>query len=297
MAAQSPVETQERFRPARWHALMSGALDSLGARIGIGLLAVFIFVVAVGPTLAPYSPTEIGVGLPNASPSADHLFGTDTLGRDVLSRLLCGARSVIAVPLFATMFAFAIGGLAGSLSGYVGGAWDAVASRVIDVLLSLPGLLIVLVVIAAFGSSDLVLLGSVAIVYCPRVARVLRGATQNVATREYVQAAQARGERALSVTVREILPNIAPTVFVEFALRLTWIIIFITTLNFLGLGVAPPSPNWGLMVSEARPTILVNPSAVLAPTLAIGALCVAIGLIADAVTERLGVRTEVAFLR
>jgi peptide/nickel transport system permease protein len=199
--------------------------------------------------------------------------------------------------VLATTLAFAVGGLAGMLSGYVGGVADAIGSRVIDILLSLPPLLIVLVVIAALGSSNTVLVLSVAIVYSPRVARILRGATQGIAAREYVQAAQARGERALGIVLRELLPNILPTVFVEFAVRLTYVIIFVATLNFLGLGLAPPSPNWGVMVAESRPTVLIAPVTTLAPALAIGIVSVGISLVADAVTQRLGLEGESEFLR
>jgi peptide/nickel transport system permease protein len=268
--------------------VLGALLGTKGGKIGTGILLVFLLMVVFGPTLAPYGPTDIGVGMPDEGPSTAHWLGTDTLGRDVLSRLLCGARSVIAVPLAATLIAFLLGGSIGLLSGYLGGRWDLALGRGIDMLIALPPLLIVLVVIAAFGSSNVVIVASVALVYSPRVARILRGATQGVATREYVQAAQARGERAPAIVAREVLPNITPTVLVEFAVRLTYVIIFITTLNFLGLGLQPPSPNWGLMVAEARPTVLTNPVATIAPTAAIGLLCVGIGLVADSITTKLG---------
>ena len=202
-----------------------------------------------------------------------HLLGTDSLGRDVLSRLLVGARSVIAVPLLATLLAFAVGGVLGMFAGYRGGHTDAAISRGLEIALSLAPLLIVAVIITAAGTSTLVLVVSVAAVFAPRIARVLRGATQTVAVNDYVQAALARGERDLSIILREILPNIAPTVFVEFAVRLTYAIIFVATLNFLGLGLQPPSPNWGVMVAESRTTVTVAPLTTLAPALAIGLVC------------------------
>jgi peptide/nickel transport system permease protein len=266
-------------------------------KLGLVLLGLFLFVVVFGPTLAPYSPYAIGVGVPNTGPSSAHLLGTDDLGRDIASRLLCGARSVILIPLAATLLAFAVGGVVGLLVGYTQGRADAVATRVIDVFLSLPPLLIVLVIIATAGASSGVVILSVALVYSPRVARVLRGATQGVATQEYILAAQARGERTLAIVLRELLPNIAPTVLVEFAVRLTYVIIFVTTLNFLGLGVQPPSPNWGRMLFEARNTIVTNPVAAIAPATALGALSVGIGLIADAVTRSMGLEQHGEYLR
>jgi peptide/nickel transport system permease protein len=257
--------------------------------IGGVIVAVFLIVFIFGPALAPYDPARVGVGIPDSAPSPEHLLGTDSLGRDTLSRLLAGARSVIVVPLLAVLLAFALGGLAGMAAGYVGGRPDRAFSMGADILLSMPPLLLVLVVITAAGGSAVVVILSVGIVYSPRVARILRGATQGVASSEYVQAAQARGESTLRIVTREILPNIGPTVFVEFAVRLAYAIIFVATLNFLGLGAQPPSPNWGLMVSEARQTIVSQPLQTLAPALAIGMLSVGIGLLADAVTKHMSV--------
>lgn len=289
-------------------ALMKGRRSYSLARMGriltypegfIGVIIVVGFAVMVffGPLLAPYDADFIGAGHTNAGPSAAHVLGTDDLGRDVYSRLLVGASSVIVTPLVATIVAFVVGGLLGLLSGYLGGTFDSVIGRITDVALSLPPLLVVLVIIASFGTGSQVIIGSVAAVYMPRVTRVIRGATQGVATREYVLAAQARGERAIPIVLREILPNIGPTVLVEFAIRLTFAIIFITTLNFLGLGLHPPYPNWGVMVSESQTTLLVNPIATLAPTLAIGLVSVAIGLIADSITRAFEIEQTSALLR
>src|SRR5262249_3206362 len=161
-------------------------------------------VVAIGPSIAPYAPDAIGVGDPNASPSGSFLLGTDQLGRDVLSRLLVGSRSVILIPVLATLLAFAVGGLAGMAAGYRGGGLDAVVSRVIDVLISLPYLLVVLVVVTVLSPSTLVLVLAVALVFAPRIARVLRGATRSLAVREFVQAAEARGESTSSVVGHEL---------------------------------------------------------------------------------------------
>jgi peptide/nickel transport system permease protein len=257
-------------------------------KIGLILLVILAFMLALGPSLAPYDPIEIGVGPSLAGPSFEHLLGTDNLGRDVLSRLLAGGRSVVLAPLLGTMLGFFIGCFVGMLLGYAGGTVDTFATRAIDVFLSVPPLLLVLVILSTAGGSMPILVVCVAVVYIPRVARVVRGSTRPVAVREYVQAAQARGESSLTIVWHEIMPNIVPTLFVEFASRLSWAIIFIATLNFLGFGLQPPSPNWAVMVSESRGTIAVEPLATMAPALAIGSIAVAIGLIADAVTQEVG---------
>jgi peptide/nickel transport system permease protein len=271
--------------------------SSTEGRIGVAIVGLTVLLIVVGPHVAPFGPTEIGTGPPAVGPSARHPLGTDELGRDVLSRLLSGGTSVVALPLVATCIAFLLGGLVGAVSGYLGGPVDMIATRLLDVMLALPPLLTVLVIVAAFGTSSFVIALSVSAVYAPKIARILRGATQAVATQDFVQAAQARGERALSVVVREVAPNLAASAFVEFALRFTFVIIFVATLNFLGLGIQPPSPNWAVMVTEARQYVSANPLAALAPASCIAFLSVGISLVADSVTRYLGRETFQEFLR
>lgn len=296
MAAETAT-FEGRGRTSELLELGQAILQPIEGKVGIAIIVVFAAFAVLGSHLAPYGALVIGAGNPNDGPSAAHWLGTDDLGRDVLSRLIVGTSSVVVTPLIATLGAFVLGGLIGLLTGYLGGVFDQAVARTIDIGLSLPPLLVVLVVTAAFGTDAQVIVLAVALVYAPRVARVIRGATQGIATKEYVQAAQARGERSLPIVLREILPNIAPTVFVEFAVRLVYVILFITTLNFLGLGLHPPAPNWGLMVAESRAELTTNPVAALAPTVAIGALAIAIGLVADAVTQTFGIDRPDRLLR
>jgi peptide/nickel transport system permease protein len=182
---------------------------------------------------------------------------------------------------------FVIGGLLGMFGAYSRGRQDQVISKLFDLLLALPPLLLVLVLIAGFGTSNLVLVISVALVFAPRTGRILRGATQAVVTNDYVAAAQARGEGTFSILMREVLPNIAPVTITEFVLRLTWAIIFVVTLSFLGLGAQPPSSDWGLMVAQARSYITVAPIPVIAPAVGIALVSVSLSFIADAMTRHL----------
>ena len=284
VALELEVQQEEETRPPSAWRTIAGSVEG---RIGLVLGVVMLAIIAFGRFFAPYSPTELGTGVQTTGPSASHLFGTDNLGRDVLSRFLAGGDTILLVPLAAVALAFVAGGGLGMLGAYARGWIDIVVTRTFDLLLTLPPLLLVLVVIAGLGTSSLVLVMTVALVFVPRMGRVIRGATQAVVTNDYVAAAQARGERTGAILVREILPNIAAPAIADFALRITYGVIFVATLNFLGLGAQPPAPDWGLMVAESRNFLSVAPMATLAPAAGIAALSISFNLIADALTRHL----------
>jgi peptide/nickel transport system permease protein len=271
--------------PAGRPSLLRAVLGTIEGRIGVALALALGGLIGIGQAFAP--PTELGAATPALGPSGAHLLGTDALGRDVLSRLLNGGNSVLLIPFLATTASLLIGGGAGLVAAYAGGWWDVATTKLFDLMLTLPPLLIVLVVIAGFGASSTVLIVTVAIVYLPQFGRVIRGATQTVVVNLYVAAAKARGERAFAIVAREIVPNTVAPVIATYALNLTYAILFVAGLSFLGLGVQPPSPDWGLMVAENRTVLAVAPLASLAPAVAITALAVSINLIADAITKHL----------
>lgn len=256
---------------------------------GSALLVLLLVLVIVGPFVAPHGVNEIGAA-PLQGPSLQYWLGTDTYGRDIFSRLLHGGGSVILLPLASIAIAMTIAVVIGLLAGYLGGWFDLVVTRIIDVALAIPSYLTALVVVSAFGTSGTVVVVTVAVIYAPYIIRVLRAATQSISPREFVLAAKARGERLRWILFREILPNIGPTLLVEIALRLTYAVMFIASLSFLGLGVQPPSPNWGVMVAENRLLLLVHPIGVIVPALMIGVLAIAVNLIADGLTEFFGDR-------
>jgi peptide/nickel transport system permease protein len=263
-------------------------LSTHEGRIGLILVVFIALVVVLGPHFAPYSPTAIGVGPPATGPSAHHLLGTDEYGRDVLSRLLYGGASVFVVPLVSVLLAFSLGLVIGVTLGFTGGNTDVIGCRILDLFIAIPPYLIVLSLIAGLGTSSAVLVASLAGVYFPRIARVLRGATQSVVTRDYVEAARARGDPVWSVMTFEILPNIMEPALVEAALRLTYAIIFIAGLSFIGLGAQPPSSNWALMVNESRAILYQNPWAIVSSAAMIGLLALGVGLLADVWNTHLG---------
>jgi peptide/nickel transport system permease protein len=269
----------------RWRSFL--AIPQAG--LGLSLLVLLLLLVVLGPFIAPDPPNQIS-DRPIIGPSAQHWLGTDTYGRDILSRVLHGGSSVILLPLLAVSMAMLVATVIGLLSGYLGGRVDSVVTWVINIALAVPSYLAVLVVVAAFGGGGAVVVTAVAVVYAPYITRVLRSATQAIAPREFVLAAQARGESLPWILFREITPNIGPTLLVEVALRFTYAIMFIASLSFLGLGVQPPSSNWGVMVAENRALLLIHPIGVLVPALLIGVLAISVNLIADALTQFFGDR-------
>jgi len=251
------------------------------------LLGIHLFVALTGPLWAPYGPDKL-VARPFLPPSTEHLFGTDHLGRDVLSRLVHGERIVLALSLSAATLAVVFGSLLGIVLGYLRNAIDDIGMRIIEILLSIPPVILALLILGALGSSYPLLVATVAFFFIPRVATVIRAATLAVVTEDFVTVARLRGESALSIAWRELLPNVAPAVSVEFSLRTGYAVIFIGGLSFLGFGAAPPAPEWGLMINEGRGSITGSPWAVLGPSLALASLVVALSLFTEGLGAILG---------
>jgi peptide/nickel transport system permease protein len=274
-------ETEGSAPPTLWRSV----IGSREGQAGLVLLSVMLALVIIGPHVAPYSTTKIGLEAPLSAPSGDHWFGTDSLGRDSFSRFLAGGGSILLVPLAVMLVTLVVAGSLGLVAAYRGGATDMIVNRFFDIGYALPPLLVVLVLIAGFGSSFVVLVLTISFVWLSRVGRVVRGATQAVIGNDYVAAAVARGEKTRSLLLREVLPNIAPPVIAEVALRLTYTILFVATLNFLGLGAQPPKPDWGVEVAAARGALTVAPVQALAPAAAIALMSIAFNLIADAISS------------
>lgn len=268
---------RERLRFARSPAGMLGVL----------LLAAVLALAVLGPFVAPHEP-DLPVGIPLTGPAEGQPLGTDFLGRDVLSRVLWGGRSVLALAGAATLLAYLVGGGIGVLSGYRRGLLDGVLMRGVDVMLSVPALIFLLVLVTGAGTSAPVLVVGVALVQAPLVARVVRTATLEQSVKGFVEAAEARGERTWAVVRRELLPNIAGPIFADVGLRFTYSIILVASVNFLGLGLQPPAADWALIISENRSGLDLNPYAILAPALLIALLTIAVNLVGDAVARTLG---------
>ena len=260
------------------------------AAIAAVVLLAYIAIAVTGPLWAPYGPAEVLVGDPFEAPSLDHLLGTDNLGRDVFSRVVYGSRPVLAMAAASTGLAVIIGAVLGLLLAYRRGWIDELAMRVIDILMSIPPLVLALLLISALGSNSVLVVLTVAFLFAPRVARIVRASTLAIVTEDYVTAAVTRGESALGIAIRELLPNVAGTVFVEFSIRTGYAIVFIGALGFLGFGAPPPAPEWGLMINEGYSNINASFWPVMAPAGAMAVLVIAVNLFTEGLSRLIGQR-------
>ena len=239
-----------RVRRTRWQRmriLLSRA--PLTAWFGMVVVAIYAVVTLFAPLLAPYGEAEV-FSRGDAPWSREHLLGTDRIGRDVLTRLLYGARNTVGIALGTTMLALLIGGSLGLIAA-INRSWlDQIISRAVDTIMAIPGLIFALMLLAIFGASILSLILIVGITYATNFFRLTRSVSLNIVVMDYVEAARLRGENMAWIMAREILPNILPPLIAEFGLRFIFVFLFIASLSFLGMGIQPPTADWGSMVRE-----------------------------------------------
>ncbi len=255
------------------------------ALAGTLIVLLFLLMALAGPLIAPYSPVD---PIPNAKqqpPSTAHPFGTDNLSRDVLSRVIIGSRDIISLAGFGTLLAVCIGTALGLIIGYRGGWLDDVMMRLFDSLLALPATLLALLLVGSIGPSRESILLVIAIVYTPIVARVVRSVVLDVKTKGFIEAAQVRGERYLYILGRELLPSVLPALVVEASLRFAYAIFLVATLGFLGIGVQPPAPDWGLQVAAAKNYWSSAWWMLFFPCAAIATLIVGVNLMSDGLRQ------------
>jgi peptide/nickel transport system permease protein len=260
--------------------LVRRALRLARTKTGVVLLLLLVGVALIGPLFAPHAPAEF-VDAPYANPSGDALLGTDSLGRDVLSRFLWGGRSILGLSAAATLIGLVLGISIGLVAAYSRGYVDDIVMRTMDVILAFPSIVLALVAVATVGPRIWLLVLVVGLTTMPRVARVIRGAALEVVERDYVHAAEAMGEPRLKMLAGEILPNVTSPLMVEASLRLTYSIGLIAGLSFLGFGLQPPRADWGLMINENRQGLTIQPWGVVAPVIAIALLTIATSMIGD----------------
>lgn len=257
-------------------------------KLGLAVLTFWVVIAIFGPMLSPYSESEMLASGSFAPPSWAHWLGTDYIGRDVLSRILHGARVTLGLSFLATLLAFLVGVFFGFLAAISGPLVDTVISRINDGFISMPSIMLALVVIAALGSSIPVLIVTVGLIYATGVFRVSRALAMDVKVMDFVEVARARGEGWFWVIRREVLPNVVIPLTSEFGLRLVFTLLFVSGLSFLGLGVQPPTADWGVMVRENLSGMVYGSMAALVPALAIALLSISINLTVDDISTLYG---------
>jgi peptide/nickel transport system permease protein len=265
------------------HVLRDTLRTSRGI-VGIVLTGVVLLIAFVGPFFAPYDPDEY-VTAPFAKPSASHLLGGDNLGRDVFSRVLAGGWRLVIMAAIATIIGVGLGALAGIYAGYRKGLPDTFVMRTVDVFLAFPQIVFALLLVSVIGPRNWLLVMAVGLSHAPQVARVLRAATLDVSERDFVKAVEITGVKTERIMTREILPNLVTPVMVELGLRMTYSIVIMAGLSFIGFGLPPPSPNWGTMINENRIGLTLNPWAAITPAIMIAILTIGLNTFTDAVTR------------
>ncbi len=275
------------------HRIGRGILDIFSTStgwitfIGVIILAFYIFLAIFAPLISPYDPT-VRVGRALQPPSSEHLFGTDNLGRDVLSRVIYGARIALTIAFLAVLIASAIGVPLGLLSGYIGGIFDRVITLIMDAMYSFPGLILAIAIAALLGPGIMNISISIAVVYAPTYFRVIRNQVTSVKNELYVEAARAIGARRWEILLKYVLPNVFPSVVVVLSMNLADAIMTEAGLSFLGLGIAPPTPDWGFDLSNGQRFILSRAWwALLYPGLAIITIVLGFSMFSEGLNEYL----------
>jgi len=280
--AAAAVAAASRATPARWRLLLRRPAFWVGA----GIVLFWVVCAVFGHVIAPYNPLAQQLLAANAAPSSAHWFGTDPLGRDVLSRVITGARDILIITPLATIIGTVLGTALGLAMGYLGGWFDTTVSRLVEAFLSLPFVIIALLFVVAVGASVLSITIIIGLVFTPLIARTVRAAVLVERHQDYVSASRLLGENPARVMFGEILPNVMPAIVVEFTVRLAYAVFALVTLSFLGLGIRPPTPDWGGDISANYSGLLAGYWwQTLFPALAIATLVVAVALLADSIEQ------------
>ena len=266
-------------------SILKSLFHRLPSAVGMIVLLSFLLLALFGPWIAPFGANEQIYEDARQPPSSKHWFGTDYLGRDIFSRVVLGARDVLALAGLGTSIAVLFGTTLGLVTGYIGGWVDEVIMRFFDSIMALPALLLALVLLGALGPSRNSVLIVIGVVYTPIVTRVIRSAALSIKSKSFVEAARIQGEPLAFLLFREILPSALPTLAVEASLRFSYAIFLVASLGFLGVGVQPPSPDWGLMVKEGRANVTQTPWALYFPAGAIALVVISVNMVADALKD------------
>lgn len=280
---QDDPETKRSGHTTIWRKVWRNKFNG----IGFIIVGFFVAVAVFGPLIVPYGFSEQNIEQRLQPPSADHIFGTDEFGRDVFTRIVIGSRNVGIVAGSGSAIAVIFGLMLGLIAGYWGGLLDEIITRSLEVMMAIPGLLLAMLVLFSMGSSFYSVIIVVGFLYVPVVTRVIRSVVLDIKTRPFIEAAKLRGESTFYILTKEILPNVLPHLAVEGSMRFVYAIFLVASLGFLGLGVQPPAPDWGFMVSEARPFYSMGPWILFAPAVSIVILVVGVSFASDGLRKLL----------
>lgn len=273
-----------RLRRHEWLAVLGSAARSPRGAIGLSLTLLVVAVAVIGPAVAPHSATEF-VSSTFAAPSGHYWLGTDVLGRDVLSRILWGGWLLLIMAAAATLLGVAVGALAGVMAAYYRGWRDGFIMRIVDIILAFPAIVFALLLVSIAGPKLWLVVVAVAATHAPQVARVMRAAALDICEKDFVKAIELIRVPSRKIIRGEILPNLVTPLMVETGLRMTWSIVIMAGLSFIGFGLQPPAPNWGLMLNENRIGMVSNPWSIIVPALLIALLTIGLNTFTDAVSR------------
>jgi peptide/nickel transport system permease protein len=280
-AMQEPSGAHDARKITRTQRAIKELLAApLSAKLGVLIIFVYVFVALFAPWIAPFGESEI-VGKKYLVWGDEFLLGTDNLGRDMLTRLIYGARNTVGIALATTIYAFILGGILGIIAAVLGGWIDQLLSRAVDVLMAIPGLIFAMLLLAIFGTSVASLILIIGLLDATRIYRITRAVSLNVVVMDFVEAARLRGEKLAWITIREILPSISAPLAAEFGIRFCFVFLTISALSFLGLGIQPPTADWGSMVRDTADLITFEDYTPLIPAAAIAILTIGVNFVVD----------------
>ncbi len=283
------INNNIKKNPSKFFEVFKTMVSKPSGLIGLSIVCFHILLAIISPLITPHDFKAINPSLMLLPPSSEYWFGTDHLGRDVFTRTILGGRVAILVTFFGSLIALTWGGLLGIFCGLVGGKIDDIVMRIIDAFLAIPWILAMLLIVSILGTSITVLIPALGLFYGKGIVRVARAATHDVIAKDFIVSARARGHSNFSIIWNEILPNVRDAILVEGAMRWSWMLLGFSSLSFLGFGVSPPTPDWGLMISNARGLMSFAHWAVLAPITCLSSLIIGINLSADAFAKALGI--------
>lgn len=281
------AEVRRNTRRERWHSFLNVMTQNKAAMVGAVIIGFYLLMMLVAPIIAPYDPYAISLEDKLTPPSMEHWMGTDDKGRDILSRILYGSRLSVGVGFTSVLFGAFFGITLGLMAGYYGKQVDTIISRLLDIMLAFPGILLALAIISALGPGLINVTIAVGVFSIPLFARIVRGSTMEVKKLEYIDAIRTLGANDFTIIFKHILPNILSPIIVQGSMRLATAILSAAGLSFLGLGAQPPSPEWGAMLSSGRDFIFSAPYMAIFPGLMISILVLGFNLFGDGLRDAL----------